>query len=222
MSRFNEQKICWIRVGLFSACAMLGALVVSGCSSISKEETSLIAQALAVTEGSSVADVGAGDGVLLPHLAQWVGAEGRVYVTEIDSEKVLGLRQLASDLGVDQAVAVQGTGLETGLEAGCCDAIVTRMVYHHFTDPGPFIESLHRSLKPGGRLLIIDFKPSVWMSSSTPDDLPENREGQHGIAPPLVIKEVVEKGFAVKRTFENWPGPGGVLLDHFAVLFVRD
>lgn len=222
MSKFNEQKICWIRVGLFSVCAMLTAFLVSGCSSISDEEISSIADALAVNEGSSVADVGAGDGVLLPYLAEWVGAEGQVYATEIDSEKVLGLRQLASDLSLVQVLAVQGTGIETGLEASCCDAIVTRMVYHHFTDPSAFIESLHSSLKPGGRLLIIDFKPSVLMSSSTPDGLPESRKDQHGIAPELVMKEVSQRGFTVKHTFENWPGPGGVFLDHFAVAFVRD
>jgi len=215
------KRMCWARTSLFIAAIMLVGFGTAGCSSITEEEVAAIAKAIAVEKGSRVADVGAGDGVLLPYLASWVGPDGLVFGTELDPEKVAALSELALELELQQVEAVQGTPTRTGLDTLCCDAIVTRMVYHHFTDPSAFIDSLHRSLKPGGRLLIVDFKPSVWMSSSAPDGLPEDREGQHGVSPELVIKEVTEKGFILKRQFDDWSGPGGVVLNHFAVLFAR-
>lgn len=199
-------------------CILFVALA-TGCSSASTEETTRIAKTLDIKSGMAVADVGAGDGVLLPHLASLVGSSGKVFGTEIDPENLDKIRVLATDSDLKQIVAIQGTPEATGLADNCCDAIVTRMVYHHLTDPTPFIDSLRRSLKPDGRLLIIDFHPSLWMSSSKPEDLPEDRDG-HGIAPELVIREVSAQGFELEQRYDDWPGPGSLVLDHFALLFV--
>lgn len=54
---------------------------------------------------------------------------------------------------------VLGTQEETGLPASCCDAILLRLVYHAFRAPSRMCESIGRALKPGGRILIVDFRP---------------------------------------------------------------
>lgn len=155
------------------------------------------------------------------HLTGWVGLDGRVFATELDPIDVATITELAQNQQLGNVSALLGTATQTGLPPACCDAIVMRMVYHHFTDPEPFISSLHASLKPGGRLLVIDFQPSMWMSTSTPSDLPEDREGQHGIAPATVISEVTSKGFSLLDEVNDWPGPGGMLLTHFGLVFIR-
>ncbi|XOV84138.1 MAG: class I SAM-dependent methyltransferase [bacterium] len=203
------------------AAALLSALsvaLITGCDRASTDEITLITDMLGVRDGMNVADVGAGDGVLLPYLAALVGPNGHVYATEIDRENLDRIQALATGSGLTQIVAVQGTPEATGLDANCCDAIVTRMVYHHLTNPDAFVESLHQSLKSGGRLLIIDFQPSLAMASSTPENLPEDRGG-HGITPELVISEVTARGFRLDQRHDNWPGPGRFVLDHFALLF---
>ena len=77
-------------------------------------------------------------------------------------------------------------------------------MYHHLTEAEPFIKSLHASLKPGGRLAVIDFLPEP--GSKPPAGVPANREG-HGIRPALVISEVSAPGLTHSMTIEKWP-PG--------------
>jgi len=214
-------ETCWFESLCIAVFVAALAMTAAGCSSLSDDEAAQLTRAIAVTEGMTVADVGAGDGVLMPHLAASVGASGQVFLTEIESDKVAALRARATELGLEQVRAVQGTPTETRLDPNCCDAIVTRMVYHHFTDPNLFIESLHGALKPGGRLLVVDFHPSKWMSGSTPEDLPEDRTG-HGVPPALVVREVEAKGFALQQQYDDWPGPGGMILNHFALVFIRE
>jgi len=66
---------------------------------------------------------------------------------------------------------------ETGLPAGCCDAILLRGVYHHLTEPTAALVSLRRALRPGGRLLVIDFAPVWWLAPWTPKGIPKDRGG---------------------------------------------
>lgn len=47
----------------------------------------------------------------------------------------------------------------THLPPECCDAIFMRRVYHHLTAPSAILTSIHEALRPGGRLVIIDFRP---------------------------------------------------------------
>jgi SAM-dependent methyltransferase len=52
-----------------------------------------------------------------------------------------------------------GATASTNWPAGCCDAILLRNVFHYLTEPAAMIRSLAASLKPGGRLAIVDFPP---------------------------------------------------------------
>jgi SAM-dependent methyltransferase len=85
---------------------------------------------------------------------------------------------------------------------GRCDAIFLRDVYHHLADPRAFGASLSASLKPGGRLAIIDFEPET--GSKVPDGVPENRGG-HGIRPALILSELTQSGFRHATTISGWP-----------------
>jgi len=99
------------------------------------------------------------------------------------------------------------------LPDNCCDEIVLRRVYHHFTAPQEMDASLLRSLKPGGELAVIDFPPRKWLSESDPvPGVPANRGG-HGIPQKILIEEVNAAGFNVDKIVNDWPG------DDYCVLF---
>ena len=92
----------------------------------------------------------------------------------------------------------------TNLPDACCDAVFLRNVYHHITAVDAFNRSLVASLKPGGRLAIIDFEDRS--GGQIPKGVPANRGG-HGVPPGIVVDELKAAGLTHIRTAEQWP-PG--------------
>jgi SAM-dependent methyltransferase len=82
---------------------------------------------------------------------------------------------------------IEGGSDTTNLPPLCCDAILIRDAYHHLTNPEGIIKSFAASLKPGGRLAVIDFPPRA--NSEVPAGVPASRGG-HGVPPEVVVKEV--------------------------------
>jgi ubiquinone/menaquinone biosynthesis C-methylase UbiE len=160
-----------------------------------EKELVQIAELLEVTAGKVVADVGAGGGQWAFGLADRVGATGRVYATEVKQLQVDGLRTAARARGAHNVDVVFGSQDDMGLPKQCCDAALLRLVYHAFDSPDRMRSSLHRAVKPGGRVLIIDFRP-------TPDQL---------------TQELKTAGFDRLHFIERWQDQEGV----YAALFQR-
>ena len=110
---------------------------------------------------------------------------------------------------------MEGAAASTNLTAACCDAIFLRNVYHHITAPEAFNRSLVASLKPGGRLAILDFVGSP--GSAVPEGVPANRE-RHGIPTAVVEAELVATGLTHLKTVPGWP-IGDKNSIYFLVLF---
>jgi ubiquinone/menaquinone biosynthesis C-methylase UbiE len=167
-------------------------------------EAADIALALRLSPGSSVADVGAGKGTFSIELARHVGPNGRVFATEVDETLLKKIQRAAEDAELTNVTTIEAGEAETSLPEGCCDAAFLRGVYHHLTQPETTNASLYRAIRPGGRLAIIDFRPSRWLSFFFPvEDAPANRGG-HGVAPELVIDELTTAGFTLEQRIENW------------------
>lgn len=165
-------------------------------------ESARIARVLELAPGGVVADVGAGDGAWTVGLARRVGPGGRVYATEITEHLLEEIRQRAEEEGLTNVTALLGDQEGTGLPAGCCDAILLRKVYHHFTDPTAMNESLYAALQPGGRLAVIEYRDFL---SSRVEGVPENRSG-HGLDPEILTRELAAAGFELERVIEEWAG----------------
>lgn len=99
--------------------------------------------------------------------------------------------------------AVQAAEAGTNLTPACCDSIFMRLVYHHLTKPAEVDASLFRSLKPGGRLAVIDQEPAE--GSSVPEGVPANRVG-HGIPQDILKSELIAAGFELEAAQNDWPG----------------
>jgi ubiquinone/menaquinone biosynthesis C-methylase UbiE len=151
---------------------------------------------------SVVADIGAGDGRYAFAAAAHVGGQGKVFATEIDQEKLTSLHEDVQKRHLQNVVIIESKDADTSLPDACCDAIFLRRVYHHLTKPAEFDASLVRSLKPGGRLAIIDFAPRSGLPKV--EGVPANRGG-HGIPKKIAIEELTAAGLQLSKSVDDWP-----------------
>jgi SAM-dependent methyltransferase len=143
--------------------------------------------------GSTVCEVGAGDGELSIAAARIIGASGRVYTSELGEDRVKALREKVTASGLAQITVVAGDAGKTNFPDGACDALFMRDVYHHFTDPAAMNSSIATALKAGGRLAILDFGPPPGNEAARPAD--RSKDGMHGISAESVAREMKEAGF---------------------------
>jgi ubiquinone/menaquinone biosynthesis C-methylase UbiE len=184
--------------------AALGAALVSLASPArAEDEAARLAELLALRPGSTVADVGAGDGSFALAFAERVGPGGRVYATELGAEQLEALRAAARGAGLANLEVVQAEPAASGLPSACCDAILLRDVYHHLTQPREVALDLLRALAPGGVLVVVDFGPTWFLRPFTPEGVDEARGG-HGIELEAALRELGEAGFAEVRRIEPW------------------
>ncbi|WP_440998647.1 class I SAM-dependent methyltransferase [Fodinibius sp. SL11] len=148
-------------------------------------------EVLAIEDSSVVADIGAGDGDQTLAIARHIGPEGKIFSTELTA--LQELRAAVNESDLENITVLKGLPNNTNLPRECCNAIFMRRVYHHIDEPEAFNASLYQSLKPGGRLAIIDFKPRGSESE------PEGRDSgsQHGVTAKTVIKELKMAGFSL-------------------------
>jgi predicted methyltransferase len=163
--------------------------------------------------GSVVAEIGAGNGRLTVAAAQRVGPSGKVYSTEIDGKALAHLEELAAK--EKDITVIKAADANTNLPPVCCESIFMEFVYHHLKKPAEIGASLFQSLKPGGRLAVIDENPRK--GTSIPEGVPKNRGG-HGVPQEILIRELTAIGFKVETTSNNWPG-SNVYHDVYCVVF---
>ena len=135
-----------------------------------------LVEVLELKPGMTVADVGSGFGAMTVVLGHWIGS-GRVFATDITEHALRQTREYAKKEGLTNVTVIEGAAAATNLPDACCDAIFLRNVYHHVTAVDAFNRSLVGSLKPGGRLAIIDLEDRS--GGQIPKGVPANRGG-HG------------------------------------------
>ena len=175
---------------LFITLLVAGAVVAQqGGSRIAADE---IFAALGVREGLTVCEMGAGDGELTLAAAQAVGSRGRVYTSELGDERLRALRERVAESALRQVTVVDGDPHGTNFPAGACDALFMRNVYHHFADPAAMNASIAASLKPGGRLAVVDFSPPSDEASTAAE---RDADGTHGVRSETLSRELQHAGF---------------------------
>lgn len=156
---------------------------------------------LELKAGMTVADVGSGFGAMTVVLGHWIGP-GRVFATDITDRALRQTRDYVKKEGLTNVTVIEGAEAATNLPNACCDAIFLRNVYHHITAVEAFNRSLVASLKPGGRLAIIDLQDRS--GGQIPKGVPANRGG-HGVPPGIVVDELEAAGLIHISTTEKWP-----------------
>lgn len=124
-----------------------------------EEGTDLLMEALALEPGQTAADIGAGSGYLSWRMAKAVGESGKVFAVEIQQEMLDLLMKNMKKRRVDKIVEpILGTTTDPKLPAASCDLMLMVDVYHEFDHPYEMIESMIPALKPGGRLVFVEFR----------------------------------------------------------------
>lgn len=190
--------------------ALLAALLIAGGSLLAarasrSREVERLAALLPLREGITVAEIGAGRGWLTVEIARRLGPSGRVYSTELDPARLDDIRQAVAEAGLTNVTVLEAAEQATNLPPGCCEAIFMRRVYHHLRYPRSILASLRVALKPGGRLVIIEFRRSGLLGRVT----------GMGIDPPDLLAAVTSAGFRSAMTTE-WPG-----WDHYVTVFAN-
>jgi len=177
-------------------------------------EVPQLVELLELKPGMTVGDVGAGFGAWTMRFSRWIGPAGRVYATDIGVAQLAALREAVQRERLTNVTVLEGASHTTNLPALCCDAILIRDAYHHLTQPEDIVRSLAASLRPGGRLAVIDFPPRP--NTEVPPGVPTNRNG-HGV-PPEVVQREGGAALTHVRTIPNW-APNSQPASLFLVLF---
>ena len=117
-----------------------------------------IVAAANVSAGDFVADVGAGTGLFSRLFAKAAGDDGWVYAIDISPKFVDHIRAESGKAGIRNITSVLCPDRQIGLPPNSVDVVFICDTYHHFEYPKSVLASIHRALKPGGHLILVDFE----------------------------------------------------------------
>ncbi len=113
---------------------------------------------LEITPGMAVADIGAGTGLFLEMLAKKAGRDGKVYAVDIAPRLVSFLEKRCQEKGLRQVEVVLCKRDSVELPPASIDLAFVCDTYHHFEYPRSTLATIHRALRPGGRMVVVDFE----------------------------------------------------------------
>jgi cyclopropane fatty-acyl-phospholipid synthase-like methyltransferase len=155
--------------------------------------------ALHLQPTSLVADIGAGTGYFSVRIAKRV-PEGKIFAADVEPDMVryLGARAEREQLANLTPVLAR---TDTANLPEPVDLILVVDTYHHIDDRTRYFAALQSSLRPGGRLVIIDFKA----------DSPNGPPAKHRISPERVGEELAAAGYMLIEKFEFLPRQYGLI-----------
>lgn len=167
-----------------------------------------IVAAVGLKPGMAVADIGAGTGLFTRLFATAVGGSGRVYAVDISPAFVRNIARIAQAENLRQVEAILGGDRDSRLPPAAVDVAFVCDTYHHFEYPQSMLASIHRSLRSGGMLVVIDYQRIPGVSSSW--TLGHVRAGKE-----TVIGEIEAAGFKLIEERR------GLLKDNYFLRFRR-
>jgi SAM-dependent methyltransferase/predicted peroxiredoxin len=168
-----------------------------------------IVAAVGLKPGMAVADIGAGTGLYTRLFSAEVGATGKVFAVDIAEKFLDHIAKVNRDAGIANVTTVLCKPDTTELLTGSIDVAFICDTYHHFEFPARTMTSIHKALKPGGRVVLIDFRREDGKSRDWV--LNHVRAGQE-----VFEKEIAEIGF--KKVKEDKE----ILNENYLVVFEKN
>ena len=160
-----------------------------------EENTSLLLKNLAVKSGMVVADIGAGSGYHSALLSKMVGT-GKVFAVDVEPEMIIYLNERIKQEKLSRIVPVLSAEQEVSLPENTVDIMLLVDVYHEFSYPYEMALSMRAALKPGGKLVLVEFRsedPTVPIKTI------------HKMSKAQAVKEFKAAGFALDKHIDNLP-----------------
>jgi ubiquinone/menaquinone biosynthesis C-methylase UbiE len=154
-----------------------------------------ILEAVELSPGMEVADIGAGTGLYMGPFSRSVGPDGTVFAVDISPNFIKHLRNRAKDENFENVEVVLCSDRDVNLKPNSVDRVFICDVYHHFEYPELSLQSIYKALREGGKLILIDFeriegKSREWLLG-------------HVRAPKEVFKqEVLDAGFEFEEEID--------------------
>lgn len=162
-----------------------------------EEQPEKMLDSLEIKPGMTVADVGAGAGYNTLRLARRVGPKGKVLATDLQPEMLAMLQKNVKLAGVADVVQpIQCTQTDPKLPEGAVDLIMMVDVYHECTNPDAALEAWKRALKPGGRIVFVEYRA---------EDPTVPIKPEHKMTLKQVRKEVEPHGLTFQESKEFLP-----------------
>lgn len=177
---------------LLTGCGRLKQWAYEGFNREQWQQPEKVIAALRIRPGEYVADLGAGGGYFTFKLATAVGPAGRVYAVDIDREMTDLIAQKAKNEGVKNIETIQARSDEALLPKSAIDLIFTSNTYHHIDNRIVYFSKLRDSLKPDGRIAIIDFDNRAWFESLF----------SHSTSVDAIKQEMVWAGYALHQELD--------------------
>jgi SAM-dependent methyltransferase len=162
----------------------------------SEEAPDAALDAIGIAKGSTVADVGAGAGYITWRLAERVGPAGKVYANDIQPEMLELLRKNMNQRKLTNVETVLGAIDDPKLPPARMDLVILVDVYHEFSEPQKMLRHIRQSLKPDGRLVLLEYR-------AEDPNVPIRPE--HKMTVAQVRAELEPEGFRFDRVLETLP-----------------
>lgn len=161
-----------------------------------EERPELLLPELALAPGMTVADIGAGTGYYTWQLAKQVGPKGRVYAVDVQPEMISMLDKQMAKRGVRNVVSVLGSETTVKLPPASVDLAIMVDVYHELAYPAEVLDSIVHALKPGGRVVFVEYRaedPAVMIKPL------------HKMSERQIRREAMAHGLTWERSIKSLP-----------------
>jgi putative heme-binding domain-containing protein len=157
---------------------------------------------LQIPAGSTVADLGAGSGYFTWRLARRVGPQGKVLAVDIQQEMLDLIAQDLKKRNLTNVELLLGSERDPKLPAGALDLVLIANAYHEFSEPEAILAAVRRSLKPNGRMVVLEYRKE---RSYTP------MPSLHKMTMQEMRSEVEPAGFQLERALDFLPDQHGLI-----------
>jgi tRNA A58 N-methylase Trm61 len=161
-----------------------------------EEQPERALDALNLKPGMIVADIGAGVGYMSLRMAKRVGPSGKVYANDLQPEMLAKLRENAARGGIANVITVLGDVADPKLPPNTMDLVLLTDVYHEFSQPQQMLRKIRETLKPDGRLVLLEYR-------AEDPRIPINPE--HKMTVAEVKAELEPEGFVLQPVIETLP-----------------
>jgi ubiquinone/menaquinone biosynthesis C-methylase UbiE len=151
---------------------------------------------LKIPKGASVADIGAGSGFITERLAARVGPGGTVFANDVQPQMLEMLARRLARKKITNVTLVQGALDDPKLPAASVDLAIMVDVYHEFSQPQAMLRHLREALKPGGRMVLLEYRKED-------PTIPIRPEHKMSVAEAKL--EVEAEGFTLSNVDESLP-----------------
>lgn len=149
-----------------------------------------IIEGLDLSEGSHVIDLGCGPGAFLPELSRKVAEAGRVFGVDVSPRMISHAVERIEEEGLENVFLFLNSETEIPLRAGWFDRVLMVFLLHELTHPQAVLKEVRRLLKPGGRVLAVE-----WKKESSEEGPPL----EHRLSSTEVEQWLADAGLAVTR-----------------------